>query len=197
MTHLSALNPYLTWLFLSIITDGAGGRVPPDTSHREISDDLPGKERQGKRENREEKKENRKREGRKLNMEGGKVTKWGGGEGEDLLFFFFFFFCFAFHFSKPLKFVLGLPKWEFSTRKKHFTPGKKIRKNDFAPSEKYSSYAPTVFLVTSYQGRGFKTPKIFYNKGHMMLHLVATYRSWSPPSISSKIRTTNFRLTSL
>ena len=47
-----------------------------------------------------------------------------------------------FHFSKPLKFVLGLPKWKFSTVKKHFTPGKKIRKNDFAPSEKFSCYAP-------------------------------------------------------
>ena len=30
---------------------------------------------------------------------------------------------FGFHFWKPLKFVLGLPKWEFSTRKKHFMWG--------------------------------------------------------------------------
>ena len=66
-----------------------------------------------KRENGEEKKENQKREG-------GKVTKWG----EDHFFF---------HFSKPPKFVWGLPKQEFST-------GEKIRKNYFAPSEKYSSY---------------------------------------------------------
>ena len=29
---------------------GAGGRVPPETSDREISTDLPGKKRQGKRE---------------------------------------------------------------------------------------------------------------------------------------------------
>ena len=42
-------------------------------------------------------------------------------------------FFFAFHFSKALKFALGLPKWEFSTGKRHFTPEKKIRKNDFAP----------------------------------------------------------------
>ena len=52
------------------------------------------------------------------------------------------FFFFAFHFSKPLKFVLGLPKWKFSTGKKHFTAGKKLRKNDFAPSEQFSCYAP-------------------------------------------------------
>ena len=51
------------------------------------------------------------------------------------------FFFFAFHFSKPLKFVFGLPKCEFSTGKKAFHTGKKIRKNDFAPSEKYYSYA--------------------------------------------------------
>ena len=53
-------------------------------------------------------------------------------------FFFFFFFCF----SKPLKFVLGLPKWKVSTGKKHFMAGKKLRKNNFAPSEQYSCYAP-------------------------------------------------------
>ena len=64
-------------------------------------------------------------------MEVGKVIK----RGEDLFFF-------AFHFWKRRKFVLGLPKWEFSTGKKHFTPGKKIRKNDFAPSEKYACYDP-------------------------------------------------------
>ena len=55
-----------------------------------------------------------------------------------ILFYFiliFILFYFIFSLFKTLKFVLGLPKWEFSTRKK-------IRKNDFAPSEKHSSYAP-------------------------------------------------------
>ena len=50
-----------------LITSGvtAGGTVPPDTCHREISGDLPGKGRQGKKsENSEEKKELREREGR-------------------------------------------------------------------------------------------------------------------------------------
>ena len=75
-----------------------------------------------KKENGEEKKENRKREGEKLKMEGGKVTKWGENP------FFFFFFFFLFHFSKPLKFVLGLPKWEFSTGKKTFHAWKKSGK---------------------------------------------------------------------
>ena len=32
------------------------------------------------------------------------------------------------HFSKPLKFVLGLPKWEFSTVKKYFTLEKNLEK---------------------------------------------------------------------
>ena len=103
--------------------------------------------KKGKRgENWEEKKENCKREGGKLKrlkregeilkMEGGKVKKWT--KWRDDLFFFFF----ACHFSKPLKFGLCLQKRKFSTRKKHFTLGKKIRKNDFAPSEKFSCYAP-------------------------------------------------------
>ena len=39
-------------------------------------------------------------------------------------------------------FLGGLPKWKFATGKKHFTPGKKIRKNDFTPSEKFACYAP-------------------------------------------------------
>ena len=74
-------------------------------------------------------------EGGKLKMEGGKVTEMRRG-------FFFFFSC---HFSKPVKFVLGVhvPKWKFSTGKKHFTPGKKNQKNDFASSgKKKSCYAP-------------------------------------------------------
>ena len=37
----------------------------------------------------------------------------------------FIYLFFAFHFLKPLKFALGLQKREFSTGKKHFTPGKK------------------------------------------------------------------------
>ena len=52
---------------------------------------------------------------------------------------FVLFFFFAFHFSKRRKFVL--PKWKFSTGKKHFTPGK-YQENDFAPSEKFFCYAP-------------------------------------------------------
>ena len=102
-----------------------GCRVPP-------RDFWPGnfwwptgkREARKKMENGAEKKENWKREGGKL--EGGKVSKGS---------FFFFFFV---HFSKPLKFVLGLLKWEFSTGKKHFTLGKKSAKMT-APSEKYSS----------------------------------------------------------
>ena len=58
------------------------------------------------------------------------------------IYLFIYLFIFSFHLSKPLKFILGLPKWEFSTRKKHFTLEKQFWKNDFAPSKKYSSYAP-------------------------------------------------------
>ena len=49
-----------------------------------------------------------------------------------------FFFFFASHFSKkPLKLVLGLPKWKFSTGKKHFTPGKKSGKMILPPQKNF------------------------------------------------------------
>ena len=80
-----------------------------------------GKEKGKRGENWEEKKENWKKDGGKLKMEVGKVIK-----RVETPFFFFF----AFHFWKRQKFVLGLPKWEFSTGKRHFTPGKKSGKND-------------------------------------------------------------------
>ena len=44
-----------------------------------------------------------------------------------------FFFFSPFHFSKPLKFVLGLQKWEFSTMKKYCTLGKKSGKITVPP----------------------------------------------------------------
>ena len=81
-------------------------------------------------------------------MEAGKVIK----SGEELFFFFFCFFVFVFVFVFVFFFLLftfendeicfGSTKMGFSTGKKHFTPGKTIRKNDFAPSEKYACYAP-------------------------------------------------------
>ena len=89
-------------------------------------------ERSGKEKNGEQQEENCKREGGKLKTDGKKVGKWA----EDLCFCFVFL---AFHFLKHLKFVVGLPKWEFSTAEKHFTPAEKMRK--LAPSGKYSSYS--------------------------------------------------------
>ena len=116
---------------------GGGAECPPETSEREISADLPGKERKEKSKNGAEKKENWKEKKKEGNW------KWNDEklQNEERTledFFFSFFFCFSL--SKPLKFVLGLPKWEFSTGKNYFTSGEKNRKNnDFAPSEKYSS----------------------------------------------------------
>ena len=96
---------------------GQGAECPLTLFHRVISADLQGKERQGKKgENKKKKKkENRKREGGKLIMEGGEVIKWGEG----------LFFSFAFHFSKPLKFVLRLPRMGIFFREKSFHARKK------------------------------------------------------------------------
>ena len=124
------------------VTGGGQGHFgPPQISDREIFADVAGKKRQGKRgENWEEKKENCKREGGKLEMEVGKVMKRGDDRkvmkrGEDL----FFFLLFTFENDWNLFWVY---------QNGNFLPGKsisrrnKIRKNDFAPSEKYACYAP-------------------------------------------------------
>ena len=74
--------------------------------------------------------------------------------------FAFFFFFFAFHFSKLLKFVVGLPKQEFSAWKKHFTPGKKSRKMTLPPLKTI----PLMPLLSLYDFlRGW--PIIFMPKG--------------------------------
>ena len=77
--------------------------MPPDTSHREISADLLGKEKEGKK---------GKMEKKRRKIEKGKVKNCKRKlQNEERTFFLllFFFFFFALHFSKPLKFVLGLP----------------------------------------------------------------------------------------
>ena len=49
--------------------------------------------------------------------------------GEGFFFFFFFFFFLCFSLSKLQKFVLGVPKWKFSTGKKSIlTLGKNLEK---------------------------------------------------------------------
>ena len=60
------------------------------------------------------------------------------------LFVFFFCFCFFFCFSlfKTTEICFGSTKAGIFYWEKAFHTWKKIRKNDFAPSEKCSSYAP-------------------------------------------------------
>ena len=72
---------------------------------------------------------------------------------EERTFFFFFFFSFFLFFSffffffllsslKTTEICSGSTKIGIFYREKAFHAGEKIRKNDFAPFEKYSSYAP-------------------------------------------------------
>ena len=58
--------------------------------------------------------------------------------------FCFVLFCFFFHFSlfKMNEICFWSTKMGIFYRVKAFHAGKKIRKNDFAPSEKFSCYAP-------------------------------------------------------
>ena len=71
--------------------------MPPETCDREISADLQGKERQGKRKNGAEKMENKRRE---------------GGN------FFFFFFCFSLF--KTTEICFGSTKMGIFYREKNF-----------------------------------------------------------------------------
>ena len=73
----------------------------------------------------------------KLIRKGGKLVM-ELKRGEDL----FFFFCFSL--LKTMKICFGSTKMGIFYREKAFHAGKKIRKNDFAPSEKYACYAPGV-----------------------------------------------------
>ena len=107
---------------------GAGGRGPPRDFWPGNSCWVSGKKRQGK-----------KGKGVKIEKKRKKIgngsRKTSEKEVRPFFFFFFFFFFFAFHFWKRRKFVLGLPKWEFSTGKKHFTPGKKSGKMTLPPQK--------------------------------------------------------------
>ena len=113
-----------------------GAECPPEISDWEISADLSGKKQQGKKCKRGENGDDCKREGGKLKMEGGKSSTMRRG-----LFFFFFFFFLLFTFQNDENLF-----WVYQNG--NFLPGKrnsrreKIRKNDFAPSEKNSCYAP-------------------------------------------------------
>ena len=77
-----------------------------------------------------EKKENRKIESGKFENGRRKSHKMSKMRWEP-----FFLFFFAFHFSKPLKFVLGLPKWEFFYREKVFHAGKKNQEKWLPPQK--------------------------------------------------------------
>ena len=96
---------------------------PSETSDREFL--LVYQENRGKEKGKWSRKEGKSKKGRwKIDNGRRKSYKMRNEERTPLFFFFLFFvfcFCFAFHSSKPLKFVLGVPKWEFSTRKNHFS----------------------------------------------------------------------------
>ena len=139
----------LTFSLLNDVTGGGGGAECSSTLlTRKFLLTYQEKRGKEKRENWEEKKENWQREGGKLKMEVVKVIKWG----EALFFFFFssfFFFFFCFSLFKTTEICFGSTKMEIFYREKAFHVGKKIRKNDFASSEKFSSYT----LITSNRPR--------------------------------------------
>ena len=112
------------------VTAGVGGRgrVPLDTSHREISADLPGKERQGKK-GKLRRKEEKPTKGRwKIgNRKGkGKVIKWR----EDLFSLF-----------KTTEICFGSTKMRIFYRENAFHAGKKSEKMTLPPLK----YIPLIY----------------------------------------------------
>ena len=118
-------------VFECVVTNSGvtGGECPPEIFDPEISADLSGKERQGKIEQKRRK------------IEKGKVENWKWKEeklqNEERTFFFFFF---AF---QTTEICFGSTKMGIFYQGKSISHReKKIRKNNFALSEKHSSYAP-------------------------------------------------------
>ena len=145
------------WTILVSSGIKAGGRVPPDIFTGKLL--LTYWEKQG--------------HGR-TGKWGGKEGKFereevenGRGKGMKMSKGFFFFlicfcvcflfcfvlFCFVFFFCLSLfettEICFGSTKMNNFTRKNHISPREKIRKSDFAPSEKYSSYASACQLTVS------------------------------------------------
>ena len=117
---------------------GAGGKSAPQTSDWEISADLPGKKRQGRKGKgvKIEKKRRKIVKGKVKNWRW-KVEKLENEERTPPLFYFYFFF-FAFHFSKP-RICFGTTKMEIFYREKAFHAGK-TGKMTLPPSKKFSFY---------------------------------------------------------
>ena len=133
---------YLLHACTNVCSGVTGGEGAPDTPYREISVDLPGKEREGKKGKLEEKR----RKIVKKEVENLKWKKWKeemlqNEEIEDLFFFLSFFFL-LFTFQNHWNLF-----WVYQNR--NFLLGKSIscQEKDFAPSEKYSSYAPECVCV--------------------------------------------------
>ena len=145
---LSSLN--------SGVTGGGGvGQSAPETSDREISAELPGKERQGEKGKTEQKR--RKIEKGRWEIENLMRKSYKMRRGPFLFLFFvyvvafcflflflflfvclgfFFFFCFSLFETTEICF--GSTKIKIFYREKAFQAGKKIRKNDFAPLKNIS-----------------------------------------------------------
>ena len=106
----------LVWVLVSGLRGGGGGGMAGGQSAPHPRDFRPGNfcwptgKKEARKKGRGVKTEKKRRE-----IVKGKVEKLQNEERTPPFFFFFF----ASHFSKPLKFVLGLPKW-------NFLPGKSI-----------------------------------------------------------------------
>ena len=123
--------------------------MPPQTSDREISADLSGK-RETSKNGKWSRKEVKPKKGR-WKMGSGRRESYKMRRGLFFFVFVFFFLFLLFTFENHSNFFWVYQNGNFLPGKIISTPVKKSGKNDFAPSEKYSCYAPgCIQMVVAY-----------------------------------------------
>ena len=105
---------------------GKGGQSPPETSDLEFSADLPCKQTQGKK-GKWSRKEGKSEKGM------WKIVNWKEEKLQNEERAFVKTYLLRFTFQTTFFFFLAVPNWEFSTGKKHFTPGEKSGKLTLCP----------------------------------------------------------------
>ena len=122
---------------------GAGGRVLPPQTDREISADLPGKKRQGKK-GKWSRKEGKSKKG-SGKIENGMRKRYKSYKMRRGLFFFFFFFFFSFSLFKTTEICFGSTNMgTFYCEKAFHAAGKKIGEMTLPPLKNIplTPYAP-------------------------------------------------------
>ena len=132
-----------------------GAEYPPDAFPQEILADLTGKKRQGEKGKWRKEGQNCKREG--WNWRRWRIWNWAEDLFFLLLLFFFVLFTIWNHWN-----WFGVYQNGNLYREKVFHTEKKIGRSDFAPPEKYSSYATRLFPAVAKWLDWFSVVRLYF-----------------------------------